>query len=507
MGGKGRRARIAGILSLTVVAGSLTVVPVSGAAAKGASCARADRPGGEWRLYGHDYANSRTQPAERKIGLAEAATLQPVWSFDPGADVSGTPVVADGCLYVGNLDGWVFALNADTGKVVWKAKIKRGGINSSVAVFDGKVFANVSRTSKPATVALDQDSGEILWDTTVDDQSGADIYSSPVYYDGLIISGWSGGSAELGDEADRYAFQGGFAVLDADSGKIVKKTYSIRRPDKNPKKPKNDYAGGGIWSTAAVDTASGYAYLGTGNPFRPQAEHKNSNAILKIDLDRGRPSFGQIVDSYKGTVDEYIPGFSDLPCYDIPGNPPPYYPQGIGQCGDLDMDFGSSPNLMKIDGKLYVGEGQKSGIYHVADARTMKGEWTVPVGPPTAVGGIVGSTAYDGNSIFGPITAAGYLWSVDEAGTPRWFAPVADGAHWGNPVSTANGVVYTVDLKGFLNAYDAATGIQVLASPMYIAGGGLKSSWGGVSIARNTVYAAVGTLGTAGGIIAYRPTI
>ena len=241
--------------------------------------------------------------------------------------------------------------------------------------------------------AIDQRSGEVLWESQIDDQPGSDVYSSPVYFDDMIFTGWSGGSAELGDEADRYAFQGGFAIFDADTGELLKKTYSIRPPDKNPEKPKDDFAGGAVWATAAVDEKTGLAYVGAGNPFRPQAEHKHTNAILQVDLNRGSRTFGEIVGSYKGTPDEYVPGWDQLPCYDIPDNPPPYYPQGIGECGDLDMDFGSSPNLFKFDGKTVVGEGQKSGIYHVVDAKTMKREWTQIVGPPSAVGGIVGSPA------------------------------------------------------------------------------------------------------------------
>jgi polyvinyl alcohol dehydrogenase (cytochrome) len=496
--------RVAAVTFAAATVAALLVAP-EGAAAKG-TCAEATHPGGEWRSYGHDFANSRAQPKEDKIGLVEAAFLQVAWSFftPDGGDITGTPVVADGCLYVGTTGGFVYALNADNGALFWKKNIK-DSINSTVAVFDDKVFANVSRVGKPATVALDQRTGEMLWYTTVDRQPGADTYASPVYFDGLVFSGWSGGSAELGDEADRYAFQGGFALLDADTGRILRKTYTIRRPDENPEKPKNLFAGGAIWATPAVDPSTGFAYVGAGNPFRPQKEHKYTNAILKIDLDRRRATFGKIVDHYKGTVDEYIPGFSELPCQDIPGNPPPYYPQGIGECGDLDMDFGAAPNLFKVDGTTYVGEGQKSGIYHVARADNMKPAWTSLVGPPSAVGGIVGSTAYDGEAVYGPITIGGYLWSVSNAGDYRWFAPVGDGAHWGNPVSVANGVVYTVDLRGFLNAYDAASGAPVLSTPMWLAGEGLKASWGGVSIARNTVYAAVGITGGDGAVIAYRP--
>jgi len=205
-----------------------------------------------------------------------------------------------------------------------------------------------------------------------------------------------------------------------------------------------------------------------------------------------------------------VPQYSTLPCYDIPGNPAPYYPQGIGQCGDLDMDFGASPNLFTLpNGRKVVGAGQKSGVYHVMDAKTMKPVWTQVVGPPSAVGGIVGSTAVAGGRVFGPITVGGYLWSLDQAaGGLKWLAAIGDGAHWGNPVSTANGVVYSVDLRGFLNAYDAATGVPLLHRPLVLGGASEPAlSWGGVSIARGTVYAAVGMTGLPNGqVVALRPS-
>ncbi len=107
-----------------------------------------------------------------------------------------------------------------------------------------------------------------------------------------------------------------------------------------------------------------------------------------------------------------------MPCYDIPGNAPPYYPQGIGACGDIDLDFGAAPNLIRgPDGRMLVGAGQKSGVYHVFDAKTMEPVWTQIVGPPTPLGGIVGSTAYDGDAVYGPITVPGYVWSLGQEGS------------------------------------------------------------------------------------------
>lgn len=538
------RSRFAG--AVVVLAAALSVVVVAEEApAALPGCAPAAHPGGDWATYGHDLANTRHQPAETEIGTFEAAMLAPAWTFSSSAaggrgDFTGTPVVVDGCMYIASNAGWVFAANADTGAKVWTAKVPgSGGINSTVAVADGRVIVAVSRVQEgcipgtcngPYLVAFDQATGALSWTTEpIDRQAGADVYATPVVVDGVVIEGVSAGAAELGDEADRIAFQGSIVFVDAATGAILKKTWTIQAPaDPVPSgeacevspPPNGCHAGGAVWSTPAVDPVAKRAYVGTGNPFRPQQEHDHTNAVIEFDVDRTSPTWGEITASYKGTVDQYVPGMSEMPCFDIPGNPPPYYPQGVGSCGDIDLDFGASPNLFTDStGRALVGAGQKSGVYHAFDPAerdgegNMQGVWSVIAGPPTPVGGIVGSTAYDGTSIYGPVTVPGYVWSVpkDGAVAPRWVSPTADGAHWGNPVASANGVIYTVDLKGFLDAYDARSGTPLLHRPLAAGSGtGFNPvvSWGGVSVARNTVYAAVGITGLPTGfVVAMRPSL
>lgn len=531
--------RTVAVLGAGLVAGVLGVVPGAAPVAQAAGCAPAEHPGGDWPSYGHDLSNTRYQAAETTIGPLEAATLEPVWTLrtseatgDANAsDITGTPVVAGGCVYVGTNNGWVIAANADTGEPVWARQVpKGGGINSSVTVLDGVAYAAVSHTTPPAdctvdcvgpyVVAFAATDGTPLWHSPrIDSQAGADVYASPVVHDGALMIGVSGGSAELGDETDRYAFQGSMVFLDVATGAVLKKTWTIHAPVADGG-PDDGYAGGAIWSTPAIDVARQVAYVGAGNPFQPQVEHEHTNAVLAFDVDRASPSWGEIIGSYKGNVDEYFPEISALPCiYDIDGNPPPWYPQGLGACMDIDMDFGASPNLFTdpASGRLLVGTGQKSGVYHVfhADEQDAEGHfapaWSQIVGPPTAVGGIVGSTAYDGQNIYGPVTVPGYLWSLDPAGTPRWFSPTADGAHWGNPVASANGVIYTMDFKGFLDAYDATTGAPLLHRSLHLGSGTNGStvlSWGGVSVARSTIYAAVGITGLPEGfVVAFRPSL
>ena len=516
--------------------------PTAAGATRLPGCASAQSPGGEWRSYGHDYSNTRTQDKEKVISAADVPLLSPAWTFSTvngqgtkksEGDVTGTPIVANGCVYVATNRSWVFAVNADTGKQVWRAKLPRGGsANGTVGLGSrrcrkarrrwgrcGTLYVAASRTRSadncppgqkcigPYVSAFDQRTGRRVWFTRpIDGQKGADVYGSPVIFGGVLMIGVSGGAAELGDETDRYAFQGSMVFLDANTGRTLRKTYTIHRPGR----PGDQFAGAGIWSTPAVDRKAKVAYVGTANPFKPQAEHPHANAVLKFDLNRRhKRRFGRILGHYKGLVDEYFPGLSQLPCYDVPGNPPPYYPQGIGSCGDIDLDFGAAPNLIAgPGGRKLVGAGQKSGVYHIFDAKTMKPVRTQIVGPPSSVGGIVGSTAYDGHSVYGPITAPGYLWSL---GVPdaslRWVGPVADGAHWGPPVAVANGVVYTVDLTGFLDAYDARTGVLLAKRPLTFGGSKPRTlSWGGVSVARNTIYVSVG-IGSLdeGFVVALRP--
>lgn len=493
-----------GLVSLLLAA---IVATPSGAHAPG--CAPDDHPGGEWRSFGHDLANTRHQDAEDTIDAVRAATLVPAWAYVPeadGGDFSGTPVVADGCVFAGSNTGLVVALDADHGGVVWQTRLD-GPVKSTVAVEGGRVFVTVSRVGTPFAAALDIATGDILWQTVVDEEPGSETYGSPVPYDGFVFVGVSGVSPESEDADPLEAHHGNFNLLDAETGDVLKKTYTI------PEALWADgFAGGGLWPTPAIDTATGYAYAATGNPYRDDREHEHVNAIVKIDLDRDRATFGEIVDAFKPLDREMVPGVADLPPCRGTDRLPLASPAGDPLVPHLD--FGASPNLFRDpSGRLVVGDGQKSGHYYALDAETFELRWRTLVGPYGPFGGIVSSAAYDGTSLVGGVTPAGYLFALDPgAGDCRWLAPVADGVHYGHPVASANGVVYTVDVKGFLDAYDAATGAPVLHAPMWLATGldGVAATFGGVSVARNTVFAALGlqvATGNRGAVVAYRPAL
>ena len=541
-----RSVRAALLLVVVMATAGLTAAPASG---DHAACAPAESSGGEWPAIGGDLAGTRHQRKEFHIGGLQAAQLEPVWTFDANrgsvtdgefaqnSEVTGYPVIAEGCVYVGtstgsHKQGWIFALNADTGEIVWRTRVSHG-VYSTLAVADGRVFAFVSRVGGsfvgdqsgpspwgPYVVALDQRTGAVLWQRTVDTQVGSDAVSSPVVWRDMVWVGISGTAAE-GDEGERLGFQGSYALLDATSGELLERTYTI------PEEQWEDgFAGGAIWSTLAVDEDTGFGYVGTGNPFNYDAEHDHTNSVLKIDLNRSlpdgsaNPAFGDIVDSYKGDVERYFPvtgGETEDACEEA--EELAVFVGGF-ECANLDLDFGAQPNIFRdATGKTLVGAGQKSGVYHVIDPETMEPVRTSLVGVPSAVGGIVGTPAVDEWGIHGPHTLGGYLWSIDrENGQLQWVAPLGDGVHWGNPVTAANGVAYTVDLKGFLSAYDSGSGAPLLHRPLSLGSDTWTdpaATWGGVSLARNTVYVSVGVGLTSalpdapampnGFVIAFRP--
>lgn len=530
---------------IPLLAGLVVLLMLPSTARAGhAGCAAPLRSTGEWPMFGNDIASSRHQTVAPGLNAVSVQTLAAAWTFDArrvthqdNVEVTGYPVVADGCVYFGasggntadgaHNPGWVLSLNADNGDLVWKTRVA-GGVYSTVAAVDGIVYAFVSRLSSPYVVALDARDGSVLWETVVDTQFGADAVSSPIVFDGLLWVGVSGTAAE-GSPDERNAFQGSSVLLATRAttvtepdgrqrtyrtGQVVRKAWSIP-----PAQWPVGYAGGAQWGTIAIDGKTRYGYVGTGNPFSDSAEHPNTNAILKLDLDRRRRTFGSVVGSYKGDVEAYVEGAAEaLPCDEVEGVtsavPAPV------ECGELDLDFGATPNLIRdARGRQVVVVGQKSGVVHVIDASTMEPVSSLRLGVPSPVGGMVGSGATDGRTVFGSHTVGGYLYAVTPEAAPRWVSPIADGIHWGPPVTLAGGLLFTVDLKGFLDVYDAATGAPVVHRPMQLTADVATLtdpplSWGGVTVARNTVFASVGVGLTSAGlpsmpngfVIAYRPT-
>lgn len=499
------------ILPAVAVVAAL-LVPLSSATAKPKPCA-GKAASDEWPTFGRDLRNSRTQEEPGDIGADTAPLLAPVWSFSTGgaavglADFNGTPIVAAGCVFVNTAGGEILALDAETGEVVWRVGVPLdpgttaglGGIFvSSPAITNDLVIGLVNQTGGPYPIAVSRRDGEVVWRGEAM-QSGDGYYTNatPVVHDGLVLAGYS---PEEGDPKGR----GGVAMYDVETGTLVARVNVV--PDDAFAK---GYAGAGVWTAPAVDTAGGYAYVGTGNPFSKTIEHEHTNAIVKIDVDRTRETFGAVVGSLKGNIEQYDSAFRegiDPVCTALGEDPNLQLVVGnSAPCLQLDLDFGAPPNLFTDgSGRLLIGDLQKSGVYHVADAETMDRAWSATVGVSCAACNAAAS-AWDGDSLFVASSPVDAMWSLEPSdGTPNWASPIGDGTHY-QSVTTAGGAVFTIDNLGNLLAWDAATGVPLLRRPMAAdvpdpSAPPVALSSSGLAVASGTVYVAAGNA-----VVAYRP--
>lgn len=454
-------------------------------------------PGGNWPSYGQNPYNTRTQAAETTINAGNAGNLAARWVFslssagDSGS-LNSTPVVTDGCVFLTGGGGGIYAVDPASGKLIWKHDVTvvnaglGGGIVGGVAVSEGRVYALINESGDgaaagPYVIALNEHTGTPVWKSKpIATGSGYYTNATPQVIGDVVFAGYS---PPEGDSTG----QGGFALVDTEDGDVVRNTPTI-----SPADQAQGFAGGGIWSTPAWDPHTGFAYVGAGNPYSKDREDVHTNAILKVDMREDSRTFGRIVASYKGNVDQYtqtLQALSQTPVCSASTAAPD--PLDDPACGQLDLDFGAAPSLFTVNGHLAVGDLQKSGVYHVADARSMAPVWNTIVGG-TCQACNAASAAVDGSSVLVEGTPGGLLNALGRNdGTRTWATPVGDGAHY-QSISTADGVVYTLDTAGFFDAWDASSGMPLLRHPMaadtQFPNAALSS--GGIAIAGHTVFVA-----------------
>ncbi len=238
--------------------------------------------GEEWPTIGGDWGNSRYSTTTQ-INRDNVKNLKGAWVVHLGSglgrkySLEGTPIVKDGVMYVASGNDDVFALDAKTGALIWEhrsgidqniSKVCCGWDNRGVAVGDGKVFLGYLDGN---VVALDARTGKEAWKTQIGRwQEGYTITAAPLYHNGMVYSGISGG--------DRTA-RGFLAALDAKTGQEKWRFWTVPAPgefgsdtwpkpdDPDPKRANAWKVGGAaIWQTPAIDPDLGLIYFSTGNP-------------------------------------------------------------------------------------------------------------------------------------------------------------------------------------------------------------------------------------------------
>src|SRR3954462_4982579 len=136
-----------------------------------------------WLTYYGAYDGQRYSPLDQ-ITRENIRKLTPAWVFQAGSvglhagkstySFEASPIVVDGIMYLSGWDGWVWALDARTGSILWQYRTASafdvslccGNVNRGVAVAEGKVFVT---TLAGKVIALDAGTGKKLWAQTYGD--------------------------------------------------------------------------------------------------------------------------------------------------------------------------------------------------------------------------------------------------------------------------------------------------------------------------------------------------
>ena len=271
----------------------------------------------DWLIPGHDYGSTRYSELD-KITTSNVAQLKEAWSYTTGiADGhEGQPLVVDGRMYVvtpfpnkliafdlskpGPAKLWEYAPPIDQTAF---GKACCDDVNRGASYYDGKIIYNVLDN---ATVAVDAKTGKQVWRTKLaDPNQGSTMTMAPLVAKGKVYVGNSGG--EMG-------VRGWITALDAKTGKMVWQAFNTG-PDKDVKigssykpfysamKAQNlgvtswrgdqwKIGGATVWGWITFDPESNTVFYGTANPgtwnpdLRP-GDNLFSTAAMARDADTG----------------------------------------------------------------------------------------------------------------------------------------------------------------------------------------------------------------------------
>jgi alcohol dehydrogenase (cytochrome c) len=259
--------------------------------------------------YGMGYHQQRHSPL-KQINKQTVKRLVPVWnlSLDNNWGEQAQPIVYNGVMYVTNARHTV-AIDVGTGKQIWRhtldwpAETPRvvccGVSNKGAAIYNGRIY----RTTLDAhLLALDAQTGKEVWKSKVAEwKDGFSLTLAPLIANGVIVIGNSGAE---------YGVRGWIDGWDPETGKQLWRRYTIpaRGEKGNDTWPQNNNAwelgGGSAWITGSYDPELDLMYWGTGNPAPWASQTRPGDNLYTSSVLAMRPKTGEIVWHYQFTPND-----------------------------------------------------------------------------------------------------------------------------------------------------------------------------------------------------------
>lgn len=439
----------------------------------------------QWNGWSPSLTNSRYQDA-RSAGLpaADVSRLKLKWAFNLGdvPTARAQPVIVDGRLFITSPSGAVYSLDAHSGCTYWgftAAPGLRGGVavgdaNGTPAVFLSDAGANV--------YALNAQTGKPIWKVRPVTQFSALATATPRFYKGIVYQPTASFEEALGADPNFgcCTARGSVTALDAATGRTIWQTFTIADTPKPTGKnaagtQQFGPSGAGVWSSPTIDEKAGALYVATGDNYSDPPTD-SSDAILALDLKTGKLLWSKQLSA----EDAFNNGCSTPQHTNCPSKAGP------------DYDFGQSPILVDLGaGNRALVIGQKSGMVHAIDPdRQGKILWQARAGAGGFFGGSQWGSASDGKNIYvaisdlvvggapDPKSPQGFRLTLDpkkggglhafdlKTGKEVWSAkpvPCAEGRSDCAPAQSAAvtvipGVVLSGSVDGHLRAYSTANG-------------------------------------------------
>jgi polyvinyl alcohol dehydrogenase (cytochrome) len=435
-----------------------------------------------WNGWSPTADNSRFVPADvARLTAAQVPALKLKWAFGFAGDISafGQPTVIGNQVFVGSAGGMVHALRADSGCLQWVYQAN-GPIRAAIVAAPlGKSHALLFGDLTGWFYALDAATGKELWKNRPEAHEAVRISAPPLVHDGLVmipIASWEETRA-INPEYPCCTFQGSLTALRLRDGTQAWKTYlAPTRAEATGKTSVGTSSFGpsgvGVWATPTIDLKRRRIYVTTGNNYsRPHTA--TSDAVVALDLDTGR-----IVWTRQAMTEDVY----NSSC--IQATRGPSCPEGNGP----DFDFGSPAILARTaSGRELLLAGQKAGIVWAFDPdKEGAVVWQTRVGVGGTNGGVQWGMASDGERVYATVsdtvitrtasatmldgTRGGGLTALRiEDGFKVWYAaPAPCSGTIANcspaqpaAVTAIAGVVFAGSLDGHLRAYDVRDGTVV----------------------------------------------
>jgi polyvinyl alcohol dehydrogenase (cytochrome) len=492
----------------------------------------------DWNGFSPDLDNTRLQ---RTPGLkvGDVARLKPKWVFAyPGGTMTyGSPTVVAGRVFIGTVKGSVLALDARTGCTYWAAG-SGAAIRTPVLVGEWPTASKGSGAHarfvayfgdmKAVEHAVNAETGEPLWSVKVDEHALATIGGAPTLFHGRLYVPLTSGEGSMGPRGDYpcCTFRGSVVALDAYTGGIIWKSYTIAqepKPFKLNAVGTQMYApaGVGIWSALTLDVKRARVY-GTTAESKTALSVDTSDAIMAFSSATGVRQW-----AIQATLhDNWIQGCSG----DTPGA---NCPDPLG----VDADFDTPAMLVTMrNGRQLLVAAEKSGLITAVDPdaggrivwqQNLSRDAQVPAGAilrDREMPGVVYGMAADAGQVYaaiadpshdkGHIPLGMYALKASD-GAIAWHTPGAlvPSCSWGSSgctgaqhtaVTLTPGVAFAGSANGHMRAYATGDG-RVLwdfdTAKTYVAVNGVTAQGG--SIERVATAVAGGTLYVMSGYASY----